>query len=196
MKCVQSVVTLALIGLFVSLSVGAQTTDEAIAKATLPLPEDLRAEAAVFTYDTDTGERIQLRSGANHVECRLKGDNGFTRCFSILGSARRDLAAKLTAEGMSRDERQAALKTAEENGMIKPRIFGSMSYRLYDKGDRIQLLWILSLPNATSEDLGMPTGAQRDNSLAGKGTPWMMREGTPSAHLMIPINGTELSNHP
>jgi hypothetical protein len=40
----------------------------------------------------------------------------------------------------------------------------------------------------------MPTCSQRDNSLAGKGTPWMMLEGTPGAHLMIPINGTELSN--
>jgi hypothetical protein len=42
----------------------------------------------------------------------------------------------------------------------------------------------------------MPTGSQRDNSLAGRGRPWMMREGTPGAHLMIPINGTDLSNGP
>ena len=40
----------------------------------------------------------------------------------------------------------------------------------------------------------MPTASQRDNSLAGMGLPWMMREGTPNAHLMIPINGTEFSN--
>ena len=52
----------------------------------------------------------------------------------------------------------------------------------------------LFLPNATSEQLGMSTESQRDPSLDGEGLPWMMREGTPSAHLMIPINGTELSN--
>jgi hypothetical protein len=45
-----------------------------------------------------------------------------------------------------------------------------------------------------SADLGMSTESQRDPSLDGEGLPWMMREGTPSAHLMIPINGTELSN--
>jgi len=52
------------------------------------------------------------------------------------------------------------------------------------------------LPNATSVELGMPTGSQRDNALAGRGLPWMMREGTPAAHLMIPINSTEVSNKP
>jgi hypothetical protein len=71
---------------------------------------------------------------------------------------------------------------------------GSIAYRLYEEDDRLKLLWVLRLPNATSAELGMSTAAQRDNSLAGRGLPWMMREGTASAHLMIPINGTELSN--
>jgi len=65
---------------------------------------------------------------------------------------------------------------------------------MYEEDDRLKLLWVVYLPNATSEQLGMSTAAQRDQSLAGMGRPWMMREGTPSAHLMIPINSTELSN--
>ena len=40
----------------------------------------------------------------------------------------------------------------------------------------------------------MATVGDRDAVMAGRGTPWLMREGTNSAHLMIPINGTELSN--
>ena len=71
---------------------------------------------------------------------------------------------------------------------------GSLAYRLYEEDDRLKLLWVLSLPNAMPEDLGMSLASQRDQSLAGAGRPWMMREGTPAAHLMIPINSTELSN--
>ena len=63
-----------------------------------------------------------------------------------------------------------------------------MSYRGYDKRDRIQNLWVMSLPNATPESVGVSTTSQRDAALEGKGLPWMMLPGTPGAHIMIPIN--------
>jgi len=173
----------------------AQTVDEMIAQAVLPLPEDLRADATVFTYGADTGERNVLRQGSNQVECQPRSaETGFTRCSPVSTAARRDLEAKLEAQGMSDEEVDAALAAAEAAGTIEPVPFASLRYRLYEENDRIQLLWVVSLPNATAEDLAMSTASQRDNSLAGKGRPWMMREGTPSAHLMIPINGTEFSN--
>jgi len=131
------------------------------------------------------------------VECQPKDEeSGFTRCYPKNSAARRDLSAKLSAQGISGDELQAALAEAERSGRIQPRVFGSVSYRLYDKDDRIRLLMVVSVPNATSAQLGVSTGSQRDNALAGQGRPWMMLEGTPGAHIMIPINGTELSNHP
>ena len=34
-----------------------------------------------------------------------------------------------------------------------------MSYRGYDKRDRIQNLWVMSLPNATPESVGVSTTA-------------------------------------
>lgn len=187
---------LILLALLASVPASAQSR-EMIARAVLPLPEDLRADATVFTYDADTGERMVLRAGTAHVECRPKdAETQFTRCYGTASAARRDLSAKLSAEGVSGEELQAALRAAERSGSVQPRTFGTVSYRLYDNDDRIQLLMIVSVPNATSAELGMPTGSQRDNSLAGKGRPWMMREGTPGAHLMIPINGTDLSNQP
>ena len=168
--------------------------DEAkIAQAVTPLPEDLRAEAGVYEYD-DNGERVTFREAGNHVECRPRDENGFTTCTSTVTAARRDLSAKLSAEGLSGGELQAAMASAEEAGEVDPMPMGSMFYRAYDKDDRIQLLWVVFLPNAASDVLGMSTLSQRDNSLAGQGLPWMMREGTGSAHLMIPINGTEMSN--
>ncbi len=172
----------------------AQTVDELIAEAVLPLPEDLRANATVYQYDSETGERRVLRRGTNHVECHPKTEDGFTWCNPTASAARRDLSARLIAQGVSDEDRQAALEAAEAAGEVQQAPFGSIVYRLYDGDDRIKLLWIVLLPNATAAELGMPTASQRDNALAGQGLPWMMEEGTPGAHLMIPINGTELSN--
>lgn len=168
--------------------------DEArIAQAVTPLPEDLRAEAGVYEYD-EHGERVTYREAANHVECQPKNENGFTTCTSTTTAAYRDLSAKLSAEGLSGGELQAALAKAVEAGEVNPMPMGTMYYRGYDKDDRIQLLWVVFLPDAVSDVLGMSTLSQRDGSLAGQGLPWMMREGTGGAHLMIPINGTEMSN--
>jgi hypothetical protein len=64
------VLALVTAGLVVVAPAGAQTTAELVAQAVLPLPEDLRDGAAVYRYDDDTGERIVLRGGTNHVECR------------------------------------------------------------------------------------------------------------------------------
>ena len=172
----------------------AQSVDELVAQAVRPLPEDLQAGATVYRHDPATGARVVLRQGTNQVECTPKDDDGFTRCESVRMGPRRDLAARLEAQGVEGEELQAALAKAEAAGTIEPIPFGSMLYRAYDEADRIQLLWVVRLPNATSEQLAMSTASQRDGSIAGQGLPWMMREGTPAAHLMIPINRTDLSN--
>ena len=186
-------VTVLLFGVTASGVSSAQTNAERIAQAVLPLPEELRAGAAVYDYN-DAGQRVLLRGGSNHVECKPRDENGFTSCTSKMTAASRDHSAKLAASGLEGEELQAAMRAAEAAGEVEPMPFGTMFYRLYEKDDRIQLLWVVFLPNATADELGMSLESQRDNSLAGMGRPWMMREGTPSAHLMIPINGTELSN--
>ena len=159
-----------------------------IAQATLPLPEDVRAGATVYTYDKATGARKVLREGTNAVECMPKGDDGFTWCYSKVTAARRDFQAKLRAEGKSDKEVQDAVAAATAAGTIKPTPFGTWSYRLYGKKDRIQLLWVMSVPNATPESIGVSEGSQRDEALKGQGVPWLMLPGTPGAHIMISIN--------
>jgi len=188
-------VALVAVGFVSILAARAQDADPRIAEAVRPLPAELREGATVYTYDASTGERIVLRQGNNQVECQPKNpETGFTRCQAAADAARRDLEAKLTAQGMSPEDIDTALAEAEAAGQIPPAIFGALRYRVYDDDDRIRFLWVVSLPNATSAQLGMSTESQRDSSLAGHGRPWMMNEGTPGAHLMIPINGTELSN--
>ena len=166
-------------------------TDEApdeITQATLPLPEDLRAGATVYKYDPKTGERIVLRKGTNFIECMPQGADGFTWCYNTVTAERRDFMAKLRAEGKSEKEIQDAAAAAVKAGTLKPTPFGTMSYRLYGKKDRIQLLWVLSVPGATPESIGVSDGSQRDEAIGGDGRPWLMLAGTPGAHIMIPIN--------
>jgi hypothetical protein len=166
-------------------------TDEApdeISQATLPLPEDLRAGATVYKYDAKTGERITLRKGTNFVECSPRGADGFTWCYNTVSAPRRDLSAKLRAQGKSAKEIQEAVDAAVKAGTLNATPFGTMSYRLYGKKDRIQLLWVLSVPGATPESIAVSEGSQRDEAIGGDGRPWLMLPGTPGAHIMIPIN--------
>jgi len=164
-----------------------QAADE-ITQATLPLPDDLRAGATVYRYDPKTGDRVVLRKGTNFVECTPRGPDGFTWCYNVAGAARRDFTAKLRAQGKSDKEVQGAVAAATQDGTLKPTPFGTMSYRLYGKKDRIQLLWVLSVPGATPETIGVSDGSGRDEAIAGDGRPWLMLAGTPGAHIMIPIN--------
>jgi hypothetical protein len=159
-----------------------------IAQATLPLPEDLRASATVYSYDKATGARNVLRQGTSFVECMPKGDDGFTWCYNKVTAPRRDLQAKLRAEKKTDKEVQDAVAAATAAGTIKPTPFGTFSYRLYGKKDRIQLLWVMSVPNATPESIGVSEGSQRDDAIKGDGRPWLMLAGQPGAHVMIPIN--------
>jgi hypothetical protein len=166
----------------------AQSDQAKIAQAVLPLPEDLRAGATVFTYDTATGERKILRQGTNFVECQPKGDDGFTWCYNKSTAARRDFQAKLRAQKKSDKEIQDAVAAATKDGTIKAPTWGTMSYRLSSDEGRIKLLWVMSVPNATPEQVGVSTVSQRDAALKGQGKPWLMLPGTPGAHIMIPIN--------
>jgi hypothetical protein len=159
-----------------------------IAQATLPLPDDLRAEASVYKYDAKTGERVWLRKGTNFAECMPRGADGFTWCYNRATAPRRDFSAKLRAQGKSDKEIQDAVAAATKDGTLKATPFGTMSYRLYGKKDRIQLLWVLSVPGATPESIGVSDESGRDEAIAGDGHPWLMLPGTPGAHIMIPIN--------
>lgn len=166
-----------------------ESVDALVSQAVLPLPEDLRAGATVVTYDATTGARNVLREGNNAVECQPKSPtDGFTRCYNKILGPRRDLEAKLRAEKKSDKEIQEAVAAAVKAGTIKTAPFGTMSYRLSSDEGRIKLLWVMSVPNATPESIGVSTVSQRDAALKGQGLPWLMLPGTPGAHIMIPIN--------
>ena len=129
-----------------------------------------------------------LRQGTNFIECQPRMEDGFTRCYNKALAPRRDLEAKLRAEKKTDAEVTAAVQAAIKAGTLATPPKAMMSYRGYDKRDRIQRLWVMSMPGATPETTGVSTGSQRDDALEGRGLPWMMLAGTPGAHVMIPIN--------
>ncbi len=173
----------------------AQSNDALIQEALKPLPEDLKSGATVVQYDEATGARKVLRQGTNQIECQPKDPkDGFVRCYNKILAPRRDLEAKLRAQKKSDKEIQEAVAAAVKDGTIKPPQFGTMSYRYTDDPTRIKLLWVMSVPNATPDMLGVSTVSQRDAALKGQGRPWMMLPGTPGAHIMIPINALPESN--
>jgi hypothetical protein len=165
-----------------------QSNQDTIAQAVLPLPDDLRAGATVVTYDEKTGDRIVLRQGTNFIECQPKAKDGFVRCYNKVLAPRRDMEARLRAQGKSDKDVSDAIATATKEGRLTAPPFGTMSYRYSDDPGRIKLLWVMSVPNATPESVGVSTESQRDAALKGNGRPWLMLPGTPGAHVMIPIN--------
>ena len=149
-------------------------TDEAadeITQATLPLPEDLRAGATVYKYDPKTGERIVLRKGTNFARVHAARRR---RLHLVLQRGRRPRAAtcRPSCARRARPTRRSRTRStaATKAGTLKPTPFGTMSYRLYGKKDRIQLLWVLSVPGATPESIGVSDGSQRDEAIERRRT--------------------------
>ena len=175
--------------LFAGAAGAVEPVDEQIAQAVQPLPADLQAGATVVSYDPATGERKVLRRGTNAIECEPANPaDGFTRCYSNLAAPRREMEAKLRAEKKSDKEIQDAVSAAIKGGTLKTPPFGTMAYRLSSKDGVIKRLWIMSVPYATPESIGVSTVSQRDAALKGQGLPWLMLAGTAGAHVMIPIN--------
>lgn len=180
---------IAFAGLLTAASAAAASVDEQVAQALLPLPEDLRAGATVVTYDSNTGARIVLRPGTNAIECEpMNPSDGFIRCYNKVTVPRHEFEAKLRAEKKSDKEIQEAVAAAIKDGTLKAPPYGTMAYRLAFKEGVIKKLWVMSVPFATPESIGVSTVSQRDAALKGQGLPWLMLAGTPGAHVMIPIN--------
>ena len=133
-------ITFALLGLLGVTSAVAEVDDETIARAVLPLPASLRAEAGIYNYD-ESGARQVLRKGSNAVECKIKDENQHTWCYPVSTTARRDYSAKLAAGGLEGEQLQAAVAAAEAEGKVDPMPPGSMLYRLDESEGGIRLLW-------------------------------------------------------
>ncbi len=162
-----------------------------IAAATLPLPADLRAGAAVLGY-RDTVSLVELRKGSNGMICLADDPTApafHVACyhqemepFMARGRALRD--AGLKGEGVD------SVRYAEVAAGTLPLPSGASALWQISgpagSWDPIantvtggRSLYVIYMPFATEASTGLPTMPQE------AGRPWLMSAGTPKAHIML-----------
>src|SRR5262245_61256748 len=175
--------TISLSLLAVSAGVWAQAPNEAIEKALLAAPRQMREGATVikwkpdFTYDT-------LRKGTNRLVCYDRSGEPNEQAFAVQCTSIANLprvAQNRKFEAIAdKAARQKALDAAEADGSrVKPE-YGSVFYSL-DGADqaRARLHVTIAVPGATPQTIGLP-----DNNKQGGA--WLMDSGTSTAHIMTP----------
>jgi hypothetical protein len=161
--------------------------EEQIAAAVQAAPEDRRAGAAVLGYNA-AGELVTLRPGTNDMVCLA--DNPSAKGWEV-DCYHKDLdpfmarGRELAAQGVQgRDRHEKRYQEVREGKLTMPRE-PRMLYVLTGDGFdasagkvvKPYLRWVVYVPNATPESIGLPAKASNG--------PWLMYPGTPGAHIMI-----------
>jgi hypothetical protein len=165
--------------------------DWLVAAAPLALPAPLRDGAEVRAFTSD-GDLVVLRPGANGLICLgpRPGADGFAvACYHESLEAFMERGRELLRDGVEGRARDEVRWGEIEEGVL-PMPDAAMVYNLalpdadFDPatadpatGRRLHALY---MRGATAETLGVP-------SRPAEGLPWLMFDGTPSAHLMISI---------
>ena len=157
--------------------------DQQIAEAVMAAPEALRAGATVVNYDAK-GDPVVLRQGTNNIVCTPNQPGGTSFSVNCYGSAlraQRDFQAKEKADGKDAKTQGADLQAAMASGKLQAPPMGTAMYSLSGKTkESARGMWVVLVPGLTAEQTGLPTQP------TANGTPWLMRAGTPGAHIHIP----------
>ena len=160
----------------------AQSKDELIAQAVSAAPEELRAGATVVNYDAK-GDPVVLREGTNDIVCtpNQNKDNYSVNCYAKILRAQHDLQAKEKAEGKDPKTIAADTQAALASGKLPKPTTGTTMYMMMGKNQAsARGMWVVLGPGMTAAESGLPTKP------TAAGTPWLMRAGTPGAHIHIP----------
>ena len=161
--------------------------DEQIVGAVLPAPEDMREGAMVYGYDAD-GQLVTIREGTNDLICLADkpGDDQFhAACYHKSLEPYMARGRELRAEGVDRQESFRIRHEEAEAGTLTMPSEPAAVYNLggpldtFDPATATVGLYALYIPYATQASTGIP-----EQPIA-PGAPWIMRAGTPSAHIMI-----------
>ncbi len=154
-----------------------------IDQAVLAAPKSLRAGATVITYDTK-GDPVVLRQGTNDIFCTPNNPNGkmfSVHCYANVLRAQQDMEAREKAEGKDARTIRADIQAAKTTDKVAVPPIGTAIYSLTGKTEAAAKgMWVLLMPGMTAGETNLPT---RPTS---QGTPWLMRAGTPAAHIHIP----------
>jgi hypothetical protein len=161
---------------------GMKSKDEQIKAATSALPAALRDGATVISYDSKGLPEV-LRQGNNNIFCAdLSTAEGFSAtCRGMPLRAALDFQQKEKAEGKDQKAIGADTDAAYASGKLTRAPAGTTIYGRSGKTEaEARSMWVVLMPNVKGEDMGLPTKRMNASS------PWMMRSGTPGAHIMMP----------
>jgi len=160
-----------------------------IAGAVSPLPDDLREGAKVMGYNVE-GKLVTIREGTNEVTCLADNPaiEGFhAACYHNSLEPYMARGRSLRAEGIEGGDNIAERHKEVEAGTLKMPDHPTSVYNL--GGDSFdpatgevtnpRRLYAVYMPYATPESTGLPARPPVP------GGPWIMRPGTPTAHIMI-----------
>lgn len=161
-----------------------------IADAVSPLPEPMRAGAAVIGYRGP--DLVVLRDGTTGMTC-LADDparEGFhTSCYHNSLEPFMDRGRALRREGLSAEATDSVRLAELESGQLPLPPAGAALHSLFHDDDAfdpatgategLRALSVVYLPYATEATTGISATPARDR-------PWLMYPGKPTAHVMIP----------
>lgn len=159
-----------------------------IAAAVTPLPDELKADAAVLGYVTP-GKLVRLRDGKNDMICLAPepGAKAFhSACYHKAMEPFMARGRSLRAGGVKGAQVDTVRFADVKSGRLKVPAQPSMLYQIFggtfDEGTGKvtggSWLYITYMPYATTTSTGL-TSKPSDKS------PWLMFPGTPKAHIMF-----------
>ncbi len=164
-----------------------------IAAAVLPLPENLRAGAAVLGYRT-SGRLELLRAGSNGMRCLADNpaeERFHVACYHESMEPFMARGRSLREEGVTGPQVDTVRFAEVTRGVLAMPTFPASLYQLSGPRDAFDVssgtakgtnaLFVIYIPGATVASTGLS-----DQPSAGR--PWIMFPGTPKAHIMFTPN--------
>lgn len=161
--------------------------EEQIAGAVTPAPADQKDGATVLGYDAE-GSLVTLREGTGELICIADrpGDARFhASCYHQSLEPYMLRGRELRAEGITGQESFDVRHQEADAGTLQmpdqPAAVYNVSGDLdgFDPATAKVTLYAVYIPYATAANTGLP------ETPGPAGTPWIMRPGTASAHIMI-----------
>ncbi len=170
--------------------VPAPTSEQQIASAILPLPEEFRADATVLGYSA-VGKLTTLRAGSGPFICLASAPGAerfhvacYHRSLEPFMARGRELRAAGVADTLVDSVRNADIESGRLQLPSQPAALYSLTGppQSYDPATGTvtgaRPLFVIYVPGATPESMGL-------SATPAEGSPWLMNPGTPKAHIMF-----------
>ena len=162
-----------------------------IAAAVTPLPEELKAGAAVLGYEV-AGKLVTLRAGKNDMICLAPDPavkNFHSACYHSAMEPFMARGRELRASGVKGAQVDTVRFAEVKKGKLKVPAQPSMLYQIFggtfdEASGKVtggSSLYVTYMPFATTASTGL-TSKPSDKS------PWLMFPGTPKAHIMFSVS--------